>query len=431
MAKKTTIQQQLKKLEEALPSIEKKQNKDINFFEAVGMSNQEIRHSAFFAWLIQSTASHDLKNNVLRAFFERLYNYENNKRILDKIEIDGNEIGNMPDPSQAFVDLVKGDTVVEKEIHHIDILVRVPETKTLVVIENKVDTTTHDNQLERYSDIVDKEFHDYKRVFVYMTLQGEDPINRGAGANRQINLRYCKFTYGEFLKVLEKVMPTGNSNKERKVKFILEDYIKMCKTTLFHDNPGVYDQCEQVVKDHADAVEAIKTYLQSATNDKVLEKCKSALGAVLEPKGSNMFFTPEMRAIFERMGEPYDKKMFHIVLIKDAKNGWVLRIELELPSAKSSKKLQEMYKDAYQPSTFSPTQQKIIEALATEGLVRENHTDRSVGIVYQDGSTTFTLLSNQEKMDPFDSQHTQDLLNARLGKFAQTLQRVHDVLKRL
>ena len=85
----------LKALEENLQKLKNKADK-LNIFEAVGMNTQEIKHSAFLAWLLNPEMPHNLGNKFLRTFLDNLLNYENknieiddcltNKQILSSIQ---------------------------------------------------------------------------------------------------------------------------------------------------------------------------------------------------------------------------------------------------------------------------------------------------------------------------------------------------------
>ena len=54
---------------------------------------------------------------------------------------------------------------------NIDILIMLENI--VICIENKVLSKEHSNQLKRYKEIVDENFSDYERSFVYLTPEGE------------------------------------------------------------------------------------------------------------------------------------------------------------------------------------------------------------------------------------------------------------------
>lgn len=64
---------ELKALDAALSGI--KPARDINIFDAVGMVTQEIKHSAFLAWLLNPTAAHGMDNASLSDFLNALWDY--------------------------------------------------------------------------------------------------------------------------------------------------------------------------------------------------------------------------------------------------------------------------------------------------------------------------------------------------------------------
>ncbi len=427
---KRKLQDALDELIAMLGEVEKKENDEINFFDAVNMAGQEIRHSAFFAWLFDSSYPHGLGNKVLKEFFEQLYPFERNADILGRLIVNGSPIGAAPDPVAVFGELVQGETKTYRERDHIDILIEVPRTETVVVIENKTGTLSHDNQLMRYSDIVGSKYPNYKKIFIYMTVTGDDPINRGGENDMQVNEDYCKFTYREFLAVLERVKKniSRKSSQGQKLTIILEDYIKMVTNNLLHENPDAYELCEMIVDDHGEAVEAIDAYRASATSKKVLQYCKAFLGAVTT-KDTQQFMTQKMEAAFanEKKGDP--KSLFHIVLTypsnrykqskkdkktkQDNKKGYQLKIELETPKK----------------GGWTPVQAAIIKALEDAGMVPHDHTDSTVGVLISGTSKSMELLTKEERMKPFAD--IQPLLDERLTEFKKTITRLEAVLDTL
>lgn len=433
--RKSSLQDELKKLAEELEKIQKKENDEINFFDAVNMAGQEIRHSAFFAWLFDSSKPHGLGNRVLKKLFAYLYAYDKNSDILGKLVVDGVEIEKTSGNSQdVFVGLVKGETEVQRERDHIDILIEIPATKTIVVIENKVDATTYNNQLVRYANVVDEAYPDYKKIFIYMTKRGEDPVNRGKGADQQINERYCKFSYEEFFSVLDEIKPKRKTAKDQKLNSILEDYIKMCKNNLFHENPDAFELCGAITDTYKTAMVAMDVYRNSATPEKVLAYCKKKLG-ISDTYTTNLFMTPAMEEVFTRSNETSNMYFFHIAFIIDPSKETVAKINNKSVKRVIRYSLRiELEKKEGTP--WTPVQQKIIKALFDNGLLNPKYKNvgeinNSAGVAFPDGKLSLTLLTAKERMEPFDSPETQKLLGDRLAVALSVVKQVEGLIKNL
>lgn len=69
---------------------------------------------------------------------------------------------------------------VEREVHHIDLLVA--NGRKAVVVENKIWADDRDRQLERYRDaLVDRGYDDSAIRLLYLTLDGHEPDARSLG----------------------------------------------------------------------------------------------------------------------------------------------------------------------------------------------------------------------------------------------------------
>ena len=88
-----TLVKRMDALAEELGKIRETKTKGMNIFSAVGMARQEVKHSAFFAWLLTpyKGKQHDLDNAFLKAWLELLFNenaeggHRSNSEILAEI----------------------------------------------------------------------------------------------------------------------------------------------------------------------------------------------------------------------------------------------------------------------------------------------------------------------------------------------------------
>jgi PD-(D/E)XK nuclease superfamily len=137
-----------------LDSLESKLS-GFNIFEAIGIVRQEIRHSNFIAFLLNPLENHRLGDLFLKKLLVcALLNAES--FTLSPIEID-------------IADFE--DVEIRREWRNIDILIYSPSNRLVCVIENKVDSSEHSNQLKRYEEITSAEFPfpELKKIFVYLT----------------------------------------------------------------------------------------------------------------------------------------------------------------------------------------------------------------------------------------------------------------------
>lgn len=187
--------------------IEKKEKLDANknLFCILGVQDFEIRHSNFLAWM--------LSNNK-----QFLYEFLVNKNILNIDKDKAKEICN----SYEVIREYNKDTFGRS----IDIVIKCPKTKLVVVIENKIYADEGENQLADYYLFIEqsKDFSEYEKKYVFLTLNGKKPNSE------EDEKHYISVSYNSILEILIKIDSKNNVKKNKNYKDILiEDYIEILK----------------------------------------------------------------------------------------------------------------------------------------------------------------------------------------------------------
>lgn len=130
----------------------KKSGKYFDFFSALGVERKEVRHSALLATLLNPMAIHGMEDCFLKAFVKRI----------------------------GFCDFITKNAIVRTEEvinggRRLDISIVSENRKQKIVIENKIDTNDHDNQLNAYLNDLKKQYDNQSWKLVYLTLNGELP----------------------------------------------------------------------------------------------------------------------------------------------------------------------------------------------------------------------------------------------------------------
>ena len=161
-----------------------------NIFKILKIQDMEIRHSAFFAWLINPSENHGLGRTIFDEFCK-----------LSQID------------SNKYKDI---DIVTEKE-GNIDILIKDIENSRFIIIENKYGTKEHDNQLTRYAEYVKIKYHtnDENIDKVYLDLDFEQNV---------IEKGYVPLTYLDIIPILEK---SKSYVKDNIIQNIIGQYIQL------------------------------------------------------------------------------------------------------------------------------------------------------------------------------------------------------------
>lgn len=195
-------------IDETFKILEKKlisrTSKKSNIFEILKIKNMEIRHSNFLSWLLDPEESHNLKNEFLKGFVQEGIN--KNKYTEITVDID-------------LIDSVK----IEREYKDIDLLI---ESQNVVFcIENKIFSNEHSDQLKKYKKIVQKEFPNKEKVFIYLTPSGKP--------SQQETELYLPISYSIVLDVLKHL----NIKKiDKNAQIYILDYIATLEKDILKNN---------------------------------------------------------------------------------------------------------------------------------------------------------------------------------------------------
>ena len=252
--------QKLNDLDKSLTEIELSKSNDINVFYATGMTTQEIKHSAFLAWLINPKQSHDLGNLFLSFLLQRLIERNNE---FDNVKSNSEILYNQGFSSLSeFSDFLSAQDIsveTEKTItspdSRIDIFIQSFSTDTTIIVENKIFTSTHDDQLKRYQD--ESALYKGKKIYIYLTPHGDIPT----GIDGDYQSEWCVLSYKDISDITKKILKeTQNNRKHTRLKFLMEDYVKMIDTNVLKNNDNLRLLCKQIKEKHADAIELLLNY---------------------------------------------------------------------------------------------------------------------------------------------------------------------------
>ncbi len=201
-----------------------------NIFEAVGMTRQEIRHSHFLAFLLDPAQNHGLGAVFL-------------KQWLKNVLIDADS----PPVSPVDIDTADMRQVdVRREWRHIDILVHDPENKLVCLIENKIDSGEHSNQLKRYHTIVHNEFPTCRLIPIFLSPDGDTPSHPA----------FIPTTYDTIADILENVGAAYRSTIGPDVATLITHYITMLRRHIVSDSE-IAELCRKIYRQHQQALDLI------------------------------------------------------------------------------------------------------------------------------------------------------------------------------
>ena len=220
-----------------------------SFFDRIGIADMEKVHSAVIGWIFSDECkalTNQQKSELLCSLFHVM-------------------------PSQTF-----NSFVVEVEHHDIDVLI-ITDNNTCWVIENKIKSSQHSNQLDRYYNIIKGEpvkigrkiqsIQDYMQLkshYCFLTLVGENP--------KCTNNVWENTTYKSFSTALKSVLSNDNRNSDY---IILNEYL-CCITNLakaLDDFINNHQQYPYVFVDRPNKKKRTGNYIADNGLETIFQKC--------------------------------------------------------------------------------------------------------------------------------------------------------------
>ena len=227
-----------------------------NLFESLNLVRQEIRHSAFLRWLLDPTETHGLGGHWLRQFLKRVI--KSGEDVLDG------------KPSLFDLDdWDMGHTEVRREWRNIDILILDEKNLFVCVIENKVDSGEAQGQLKRYRELVEREFEEYKKAYVFLTIAGDAPSDETEP--------YIPMSYKTLRYVIGNALIKRESQLSDEIKLFIQQYLEMIGRHIVGESE-IQQLCQRLYKNHHRALELIFEYRP----DRASEVSQSIQGYIKE-----------------------------------------------------------------------------------------------------------------------------------------------------
>lgn len=203
-----------------------------NIFDALDIARAEIRHSNFLAFILDPAESHGQGQLFLKAvLMDLMKTAPAELRPFSPIELDGTDLRGVE---------------VRREWGHIDLLISCQQPQFVVVIENKVGSREHSNQLRRYQATVSAHYPDVRRLYVYLTPNADEPSEEV----------WVPYSYADIHRVLTRVRKTYHNAIGDDVLVFLDHYLTLIGTRIMND-PKIDELCQRIYKNRRHALELI------------------------------------------------------------------------------------------------------------------------------------------------------------------------------
>lgn len=211
-----------------------------NLFHVLKIDSLEIRHSNMLAWLLDANENHGLGDKVLLGVIKFII------ANLRKSSLSTYDLCQLLHNSYSFS--------VFREYNNIDFLLVSHENKVVICIENKVYSSEHDNQLERYKNFVEKRYSGYKQFYLYLTLYGE---------KSSIPDVWASISYATIQEIIETACK--NSELSAEVEIFIHNYLEIIKEKIRMNETEIKKVCNEIYLKHKKALDLIYANKSSET----------------------------------------------------------------------------------------------------------------------------------------------------------------------
>lgn len=226
---------------------------EFNIFEAAGLTDQETKHSRFLGFMLDPHNPHGLGSKFLT-------------RILQAAAKSAPENGSeMTALDLELMDL--SDAAVACETDNIDIEVQSPANKFVVVIENKIKTRQHSDQLNKYRRRTIAKFPGWRVLFVLLSKAGQE---------HDLDGQYLSLSYDTVADITRSV---AESAMGPEVALAMRHYEKLLRRHVVSD--AIQDElCQRIISKHRKAL----TILAKQMGDPA-KQAAAAIEALMSEQG--------------------------------------------------------------------------------------------------------------------------------------------------
>lgn len=203
-----------------------------NLFDVLKISRAEIRHSNMLGWLLNPNENHGIGDRFLKAIIQEMVVNDTDGRY------------------EVFQTLLLDlySFTLYREWKNIDILLVSEDERFLIAIENKVGAHEHDNQLDRYRKTLEAEYPDYKKMFIFLTPDGDDPSDVK---------NWDVLSYAAIADILADML--SELELQPDVGLIIRNYLDVIRRDIVEDQKLI-EVCNKIYVKHKKALDLIFEY---------------------------------------------------------------------------------------------------------------------------------------------------------------------------
>jgi hypothetical protein len=203
-----------------------------NIFEALGAVRQEVRHSDFLAFLLDPNQSHGLGDAFLKRLLQRALSTTDQSAVsVTPVDVDCWDLSELQ---------------VQREWSNIDILLTDEPSKLVVVIENKILSGEHSDQLARYRRTVQEKFPGRNFLCLFLSPDGDPPSDPS----------YLPVGYDTVCEIIEELAASRVATLGADVRTLMTNYTQMLRRHIVSESE-IAQLCRRIYQKHKAAIDLI------------------------------------------------------------------------------------------------------------------------------------------------------------------------------
>lgn len=309
----------------------------LNFFELCGMNKQETKHSYFLLNLFDVHGKHGWGDAFAKAF-------------CDQAGI------SLPQEFFSKLGTAKREYKFKNNDSRVDLLLYA--NKTVILIENKVDASLHDNQLTKYENGIDEDefFKGYTKYYVFLTKDGRMPESG--------NQDWRPVSYGAvidaILEAQQTVVPGKDADADEYAIFI-KHYIKFLRREVIMNIEDLDTEAKGLYKQLQEQFPDAVAFLSKEFPDEKVVAVSQKIAAILQQEkdtrklrlsrkdgivgaGRIQFKTERLNERFASVSPSLTNPFFY---------------EISIDGSNDTKKIMKAYAYARDQDVNEPTYQKV------------------------------------------------------------------------
>lgn len=309
----------------------------LDFFELCGMNKQETKHSYFLLNLFDVNGKHGWGDAFAKAF-------------CDKAGI------SLPQEFFSKLGTAKREYKFKNNDSRVDLLLYA--NKTVILIENKVDASLHDDQLTKYENGIDEDefFKGYTKYYVFLTKDGRMPESG--------NQEWRPVSYGAvidaILEAQQKVVPGRDSDADEYAIFI-KHYIKFLRREVIMNIEDLDTDAKNLYKQLQTKYPNAIAFLSKEFPDEKVVAVSQKIAAILQQEKDTRKLCLSKRDGIVGAGRiqfKTDRLNRHFASVSPSLTNPFL-YEISIDGSNDTKKIMKAYAYARDQDINEPTYQKV------------------------------------------------------------------------